>query len=187
LAHANESVDDKIDKLEEVGNGVVALNTKLGDARTRVGVLEHEVARLERREERRMKRMKKVKCLKCGGGLDLSAVFRVGDADQRYGEIQLTLRDAYPYVACSSVVDATMSLALPSDSPAPSAKSSDVLRFALKTVNEQLDFLKSQWEGDKNRLLGERDVLREAAKRAEEDKAHRARDEKKRVGVEAVG
>jgi hypothetical protein len=69
----------------------------------------------------------------------------------------------------------------------PSAKSSDVLRFALKTVNEQLDFLKSQWEGDKNRLLGERDVLREAAKRAEEDKARRARDEKKRVGVEAVG
>lgn len=68
----------------------------------------------------------------------------------------------------------------------PSAKSSDVLRFALKTVNEQLDFLKTQWESDKNRLLGERDVLREAAQRAEEDRARRARDEKKRVGVEAV-
>ena len=84
LAHANESVDDKIDKLEEVGHGVVVLNTKLGDALTQVGVLENEVARLERKEERRTKRMKKVKCLKCGGGLDLSAVFRVGDGDQRY-------------------------------------------------------------------------------------------------------
>lgn len=79
------------------------------------------------------------------------------------------------------------SLALPSDPSTPAAKSSDVLRFALKTVNEQLDFLKSQWEGDKHRLLGERDVLREAAKRTEEDKARRARDEKKRGGVEAVG
>ena len=83
LAHANESVDDKIDKLEEVGHGVVVLNTKLGDALTRVGVLENEVGRLERKEERRTKRMKKVKCLKCGGGLDLSAVFRIGDEDQR--------------------------------------------------------------------------------------------------------
>ena len=87
---------------------------------------------------------------------------------------------------CSSVMDAT-SLALPSDPSTPAAKSSDVLRFALKTVNEQLDFLKDQWEGDKHRLLGERDVLREAAKRTEEDKAHRGRDEKKRGGVEAVG
>ena len=86
----------------------------------------------------------------------------------------------------SSMVDAT-SLALPSDPSTPAAKSSDVLRFALKTVNEQLDFLKNQWEGDKHRLLGERDVLREAAKRTEEDKARRARDEKKRSGVEAVG
>lgn len=85
------------------------------------------------------------------------------------------------------MVDATTSLAVPSDPSTPAAKSADVLRFALKTVNEQLDFLKSQWEGDKDRLLGERDVLREAAKRAEEDKARRARDEKKRVGVEAVG
>ena len=85
LAHANESVDDKIDKLEEVGHGVVMLNTKLGDALAHVGVLENEVARLERREERRTKRMKKVKCLRCGGGLDLSAVFRIGDGDQRYG------------------------------------------------------------------------------------------------------
>jgi hypothetical protein len=192
LAHANESVDDKIDKLEEVGHGVVVLNTKLGDAVTRVGVLENEVARLERREERRTRRMKKVKCLKCGGGLDLSAVFRVGDGDQRYlfliYFVRLIRLGAYSRVLCSSVVDATASLAVATDSPAPSAaKSSDVLRSALKTVNEQLDFLKSQWEGDKNRLLGERDVLREAGKRAEEDKARRARDEKKRVGVEAVG
>lgn len=94
LAHANESVDDKIDKLEEVGHGVVMLNTKLGDALAHVGVLENEVARLERREERRTKRMKKVKCLRCGGGLDLSAVFRIGDGDQRYGWIELTVRGA---------------------------------------------------------------------------------------------
>jgi len=85
------------------------------------------------------------------------------------------------------MVDATTSLAAPSDPSPPSAKSSDVLRFALKTVNEQLDFLKSQWESDKDRLSGERDLLREVAKRAEEDKARRARDEKKRVGVDAVG
>jgi len=92
-----------------------------------------------------------------------------------------------PLCFCSSVVDATASLALPSDPSTASAKSPEVLRLALKTVNEQLDFLKSHWERDKDRLLGERDILRKTAKRAEDDKARRALDEKKRVGVEAVG
>ena len=86
-------------------------------------------------------------------------------------------------MVCSSVVEATTSLASPPDLPAASAKSSDALRFALKTVNEQLDFLKSQWEGDKNRLLDEREALRKAAKGAED----KTRREKKRDGVEAVG
>ena len=102
-------------------------------------------------------------------------------------ELGLLYEMLIPLWFYSSLVDATTSLALPSDPSTPAAKSSDVLRFALKTVNEQLDFLKGQWESDKHRLLGERDVLREAAKRAENDKARRARDEKKRGGIEAVG
>ncbi|KIM34091.1 hypothetical protein M408DRAFT_325604 [Serendipita vermifera MAFF 305830] len=80
LAHANENVDDKIDKLEEYGRGVVGLTDKLADAETRITFLDDEVKRLERREERRVRKARKgVTCGGCGGTVELMTVFGMGD------------------------------------------------------------------------------------------------------------
>jgi len=65
LDYANESIDDKLDKLEDAGQGVVGLTRKLEDARSKVFELEEEVARLSRREERRQGLMQRTRCQKC--------------------------------------------------------------------------------------------------------------------------
>jgi len=84
LAHANENVDDKIDKLEEYGRGVVGLTDKLADAETRINFLDGEVKRLQRREERRMLKARKgTSCSVCGSGVELMTV--LGSGDQTYG------------------------------------------------------------------------------------------------------
>ncbi len=62
---ANESIDDKLDKLEDAGLGVVGLTQKLEDARARIVALEDEIARLIRKEERRMRYLEKARCRKC--------------------------------------------------------------------------------------------------------------------------
>lgn len=62
---ANESIDDKLDKLEDAGLGVVGLTQKLEDARARIVALEDEIARLTRKEERRMRYLEKARCRKC--------------------------------------------------------------------------------------------------------------------------
>lgn len=65
LDRANESIDDKLDKLEDAGLGVVGLTTKLEDARSKVSALEDEITRLSRREERRTRRLERTRCQKC--------------------------------------------------------------------------------------------------------------------------
>lgn len=77
LDRANESIDDKLDKLEDTGFGVVGLTRKLEDARSKISTLEDEIARLSRREERRARRLERMRCQKChikinfsGFGLD---------------------------------------------------------------------------------------------------------------------
>lgn len=62
---ANQSIDDKLDKLEDVGFDVVGLTKKLEDARSRITSLEDEIARLLRREERRDHRLERLRCKKC--------------------------------------------------------------------------------------------------------------------------
>lgn len=71
LDRANESIDDKLDKLEDAGMGVVGLTKKLEDARSKVVSLEDEIARLTRREDRRMRRLARARCQKCSIKLDL--------------------------------------------------------------------------------------------------------------------
>lgn len=65
LDRANESIDDKLDKLEDAGLGVVGLTKKLEDARSKISALEDEIARLSRREERRLCRLERTRCQKC--------------------------------------------------------------------------------------------------------------------------
>lgn len=45
LDRANESIDDKIDKLEDAGLGVVGLTQKFEDARAQIAALEDEIDR----------------------------------------------------------------------------------------------------------------------------------------------
>jgi chromosome segregation ATPase len=81
LDRANESIDDKLDKLEDAGLGVVGLTKKLEDARAKIVTLEDEIARLTRKEERRQGRLNRVRCQKCNIKLDLRSLT---SADERY-------------------------------------------------------------------------------------------------------
>lgn len=71
LDEANESIDDKLDKLEDAGLGVVGLTKKLEDARARIAQLEDEIARIARKEERTIRRLARAKCKECNVKLDL--------------------------------------------------------------------------------------------------------------------
>lgn len=83
LDRANESIDDKLDKLEDAGLGVVGLTKKLEDARSRIITLEDEIARLSRREDRRIRRLERVRCQKCHIQVDLRGVMASAEADER--------------------------------------------------------------------------------------------------------
>jgi len=71
---ANESIDDKLDKLEDAGLGVVGLTKKLEDARAQISRLEDEIARLSRKDERMSKRLERTRCKKCNVKIDISRI-----------------------------------------------------------------------------------------------------------------
>lgn len=83
LDRANESIDDKIDKLEDAGLGVVELTQKLEDARARITTLQNEIARLSRRDDRRTRRLERVRCRKCLTKIDFKSVVTSLDAEER--------------------------------------------------------------------------------------------------------
>lgn len=80
---ANESIDDKLDKLEDAGLGVVGLTKKLEDARAKIVVLKDEIARLSRREDRRIRRLERTRCQKCHVKVDVLHVIASAEADER--------------------------------------------------------------------------------------------------------
>lgn len=80
---ANESIDDKLDRLEDAGLGVVGLTKKLEDARAKILSLEDEIARLSRREDRRIRRLERARCQKCHIKVDLRNVITSTAADER--------------------------------------------------------------------------------------------------------
>lgn len=83
LDRANESIDDKLDRLEDAGLGVVGLTKKLEDARARILSLEDEIARLSRREDRRIRRLERARCQKCHVKVDWHTVLTSTAADER--------------------------------------------------------------------------------------------------------
>lgn len=83
LGRANESIDEKLDRLENAGFGNVELETRLNDERTKIAALEEDIARLDRREERRLRRLAKAKCPHCRQNVDLRSLNRAGDGDER--------------------------------------------------------------------------------------------------------
>jgi chromosome segregation ATPase len=82
LDQANESIDDKIDQLEDAGLGIVGMTKKLEDARTKIRALEDEIARLSRKEERRLNRLGRARCQKCLTKVDLRSLIHVS-GDER--------------------------------------------------------------------------------------------------------
>jgi len=81
LDRANESIDDKLDKLEDAGLGVVGLTKNFEDARSKISALEDEIARLSRREERRIRRLGRTRCQKCHTKVNFPGL---GHLDGRY-------------------------------------------------------------------------------------------------------
>lgn len=172
LAHANENVDDKIDKLEEYGRGVVSLTDKLADAETRINFLDSEVKRLERREERRAYKVRKgTTCGGCGGSVELITVLGLGD--QTYDS--------------QCILKYTANL-WPSSIDMSHANSADIAAGeSMKTVLAKLSQMKQDWEHEKMRLEGEREYLQSAADRLnqEVDQARHENDDTR--GVLSVG
>jgi len=82
LQEVNQSLDDKLDQLEDAGLGVVGLTQKLEDAREKIVQLEEEVSRLQRREERRIRRLQRLRCSKCQTKVKFSDLNPTGD-DER--------------------------------------------------------------------------------------------------------
>lgn len=79
LDRANESIDDKIDKLEDAGMGVIGLTQKLEDARAKVVVLEVEIVRHKKAEERRIRRLERLRCQKCKMRVDIRHILHDED------------------------------------------------------------------------------------------------------------
>ena len=83
LQLANESIDEKLDRLEDAGIGVVSLTNELEDARAKIIALEDEIGRLGRREQRRTQRLEKLRCQKCRMKVDVRALQQRPIGDDR--------------------------------------------------------------------------------------------------------
>lgn len=91
----------------------------------------------------------------------------------------------------------TLNSSLPSEPPTPPTRTSEALRADLHSVNSHLAKMKKQWEEERQKLLGEKAVLQDAANQLNV-KVHETEEEvrmvaetkkageKLRVGVEAV-
>ncbi|TFK53458.1 hypothetical protein OE88DRAFT_1676650 [Heliocybe sulcata] len=145
LDRANDSIDEKLEKLEDAGLGVVEVTEKLEDARSKILVLEDDIRRLSRRDERRLRRLQRAKCTNCHHKLDLRDLNRAAEGSESSIEISM-----------ASVV---------MDPPTPPTKTSETLRANLQAVNGELEAMKAQWAEERKQLLGEKAVLQDAAKR----------------------
>ncbi|EIW75087.1 hypothetical protein CONPUDRAFT_169516 [Coniophora puteana RWD-64-598 SS2] len=147
LDRANENIDDKLDKLEDAGLGVIGLTRNLEDARTQIAALESEVNRLKRREERRARRLARLHCRKCLVKVDGASIERIMNPDESSFEL------SYADLPAST-------------SPAAAKKAAeDALTAELQAVNVQLRDLQKEWQREKEELLGENAVLQDAAER----------------------
>ncbi|OCH84115.1 hypothetical protein OBBRIDRAFT_891971 [Obba rivulosa] len=141
LDRANESIDDKLDKLGDAGLDVVTLTKRLEEARARIISLGEEIAKLTRLEDKRSQRLRKVRCSKCLTKIDVQAAIN-GDE--------------------STMLEASRS-SLPSHPPTPPTKSTEALRASVEALNVQLVSMKKAWDEEKRTLLGEKAVLQDTA------------------------
>lgn len=83
LERANQSIDEKLERIEEAGMDVVSLTRQVEDGRARIAALEDEADRLLRKDDRRTRRLQKMRCGKCRTKIDARSI----DADERYMRI----------------------------------------------------------------------------------------------------
>ncbi|KAH7335361.1 hypothetical protein B0J17DRAFT_719897 [Rhizoctonia solani] len=152
LIEANESIDQKLDKLEAAGTETINLTKNLYLAKEKITCLERELARLGRREERLVKKLQRCRCTKCHMRFDASAV-------AQWAETSLP-----------SIVDD-----LATEPPTPETKTTRNLQSALLAANSQLENMRTEWQ----RLGQENAALREAG-RQEAQLARQAEAEMKR-------
>ncbi|KAJ3518259.1 hypothetical protein NMY22_g13770 [Coprinellus aureogranulatus] len=149
---ANESIDDKLDKLEDAGLGVVGLTEKLEDARTKISILEDEIARLSRKDGRLSQRLARARCKKCNIKLDLGHL----DMDESSYEMSGD--------------------SLPSEPPTPPSRTTEKLKGQLQAANASLEKLRREMEdlqASNRRLNSKLKETKEESKRAME--AHSAK------------
>ncbi|CAE6536534.1 unnamed protein product [Rhizoctonia solani] len=165
LAEANESIDQKLDKLEVAGTETINLTKNLYLAKEKITSLERELARLGRREERLIKKLQRCRCTKCNMRFDASAV-------AQWAETTLP-----------SIVDD-----LATEPPTPETKTTRNLQSALVAANSQLENMRTEWQ----KLGQENAALREAgrqevqlARQAEAEMKHKLEEERRRA-VEAA-
>ena len=80
LERANQSIDEKLERIEDAGMDVIDLTRKVEDGRARIASLEDDITRLSRKDDRRTRRLRKMRCGKCRTKIDVRSI----DADERY-------------------------------------------------------------------------------------------------------
>ncbi|KAG8745658.1 hypothetical protein FRC10_007355 [Ceratobasidium sp. 414] len=165
LAEANESIDDKLDRLEKASADTVASRKNLYLAKEKITSLEREVAHLGRREERLVKKLQRCRCAKCHMRFDASAVAQWADT------------------STPSLLDDLLT-----EPPTPETKTSRNLQTALLAANTQLESLRAEWQklGQENEALrgaGRQEV--ELARQAEAE-MKRTLDEERKRAIEAA-
>ncbi|GJJ11416.1 hypothetical protein Clacol_005649 [Clathrus columnatus] len=138
---ANDNIDQKVNKLEEAGMGIISLTEKLEDARTRTTTLEDEVGRLVRRDERRTRRLERANCKECGVKIDVAGIMGVDDNEQ----------------------SSDFSRSTQPNPVTPPSKKLASLRIILQTKTAELDALRTQWATERAELLGKNVVLQDKA------------------------
>ncbi|CAE6516063.1 unnamed protein product [Rhizoctonia solani] len=165
LMEANESIDQKLDKLEAAGTETINLTKNLYLSKEKITSLERELARLGRREERLIKKLQRCRCTKCHMRFDASAV-------AQWAETTLP-----------SMVDD-----LPTEPPTPETKTTRNLQSALAAANSQLENMRTDWQklGQENAAL--REAGRQEAQLARQAEAEMKREleEERRRAVEAA-
>ncbi|KAJ3553173.1 hypothetical protein NM688_g3757 [Phlebia brevispora] len=144
LEVANGVIDNKLDRLEDDGAGIVVLTGQLEDAKSKIVGLQHEIAQMTRNEERTKRRLGRLRCQKCLAKIDVRAVEQKLAADE------------------SSILSETSMVLEP---PTPPTRTSEKLRADLEAVNSQLASMKKQWEQERRKLVGDNAVLQDATSR----------------------
>ena len=184
LERANEVIDNKLDRIEDAGLGVVSLTAQLEDAKMKIVTLETEISQLTRKDERRTRRLEKLRCQKCLVKIDTHALEQRMITDERFVVVSDALRFQLTHNLLSSVLDDS---SIGSEPLTPPTRTSEKLRADLESVNAQLASMKKQWDEERRKLVGDNAALQDAAKRLNaEVRQAKNENEKTKAGMQGV-